>query len=193
MPPLYGSILKAIEEFLIVHPVLSPILILICGLILISLASYIDSLKPRQYGSQDEHVKESLAKARQVLLNPSFKPSDLRFGDTQKVIDYLWESCNLSSTQPRYFPDALELAWDLYHRHEGLSKAAEAHCLLLLGRILDAKGDLDSAYGSLLRSKSLFEEARDVNQATAQKYLLQLTARIDYVPADSYAEPRLRA
>ena len=177
MPAFHGSILQAIEEFLIVHPVLSPVLILIGGLILISLVIYVDTLKPRSFGSLDCHAKEYLDKARQILGNPGFQPSDLRFGDTQKVIDYVWQSCDLSTEQPRYFSDALQLARDLCKKHEGFSRAAEAHCLLLLGRLLAAKGEFDAAQRALLRSESLFEEIGDVNQATAQKYLRQLAGR----------------
>ncbi len=73
------------------------------------------------------------------------------------VTDTIWFGCRFETSTPIYIPKSFSVAFGLYDRYKDSDKEAIAHCMLLLGRIFNAKGEYLPACRFFLCAKKLFK------------------------------------
>ncbi len=72
------------------------------------------------------------------------------------VADTIWFGCRFDTSTPIYISKSISVAFGLYDRYKDSDKEAVAHCMLLLGRIFNAKGEYLPACRFFLCAKKLF-------------------------------------
>jgi hypothetical protein len=73
------------------------------------------------------------------------------------VIDTIWFGCGFHTSTPIYIPKSFSVAFGLYDRYKDSDTHAIAHCMLLLGRIFNAKGAYLPACRFFLCANELFK------------------------------------
>ena len=73
------------------------------------------------------------------------------------IVDTIWFGCHFDTSAPIYIPDSFSIAFGLYDRYKhNETEEAIAHCLLLLGRIFNAKGEYLPACRFFLCAEKLY-------------------------------------
>jgi hypothetical protein len=96
-------------------------------------------------------AEQEVAKAHQLFLGD---------GSFSEINDLIWFGCRFHTTEPIYVPGSLSLAFDLYDKFKDTNpKEVVPHCMLLLGRIFNAKGEFLPACRFFLCAQKLFKDS----------------------------------